>query len=531
MIWNRREWLRGAGLSAASAIGQDRFLNGETIAARPEAQAENVGLFHARSFGARADGISSDTAALQAAIDAAHEKGGGTVYLAAGRYLSGTLRLRSSVSLWIDNGATLVMSASREDFPAADDASSAADRPESNETSRALLLGDGVHNIAVYGEGEIEGNRSRRGGPKPVFLRDSSGIALRGITFRNAPNYTVSLFRCRRAVIEGVTILNGYADGIDLDCCREVRVSGCMVESVDDAICLKASRPSSAQGVTEQIAISDCMLRTASIHFKCGTESCGDFRAIAVSNCTFEGGMGLRHGNPGIALYTVDGGNLEDIAISNIVMRDVATPFAIMLGNRDAWQLGRGPGLLRGVRISNVIASGTRFPSIIAGLPGRPVTGIHFSDMTVRMTQTRMAPSAAQEESTGIPENPAHYPEPNMFGPLPAFGLYLRHLAEAEFRHIRFFAEDAVSLPAIAGDDLDGLYLELLSTHEGSVARLHALRNSFLEIIAFGRRKGPMLHFSGDSTAGVFCRTGGSIDTKSQITLDADLPPGAVEIL
>lgn len=529
MHWNRREWIRGAGFAAASAIGQPRFLNGEATAAHRETQAETAGLFHVRAFDARADGISSDTAALQATIDAAHRSGGGTVYLSAGRYLSGTLRLRDNVSLWIDNGATVVMSAADEDFPATPASSRSMEKIESNESSRALLLGDGVRNIAVYGEGTIEGNRSRRGGPKPVFLRDCSGIALRGITFRNAPNYTVSLFRCSRAVIEGITILNGYADGIDLDCCREVRVSGCMVESIDDAICLKASQPSSAQGVTEQIAISDCVLRTASIHFKCGTESCGDFRAIAVSNCTFEGGMGLRHGNPGIALYTVDGGNLEDVVLSNIVMHDVATPFAIMLGNRDAWRLGRGPGLLRGVRISNLIASGARFPSIIAGLPGRPVTGIHFSDVTVRAARTE--PSAAQKESAVIAEKPAYYPEPNMFGPLPAFGVYLRHLAEAELRHVRFLAEDIVSLPAIAGDDLDGIFLELLSANDGGAVWLHALRNSFVEVIAPGRRKGPMLRFSGDTTANVFCRAAGGIDVKTQVVLDADLSPGAVQIL
>lgn len=531
MGWNRREWIRGAGLSAASVIGHSHSLRAEVTAAQQKTQEQNNGLLYAGAFGVRADGITNDTAALQAAIDAAHHRGGGTVYLQAGRYLSGTLRLRDHVSLWLDNGATLLMSTNDEDFPSPDAPSSAAAEPASNETSRALLLGDDVHNIAIYGQGSIEGNRNRRGGPKPIFLRDSSEIVLHGITLRNSPNYTVSLFRCCRASIENLTILNSHADGIDLDCCREMHIEGCLVESVDDAICLKSSVPSSSGGVTRHITVSNCTLRTASIHFKCGTESCGDFHSIAVSNCTFDGSMGMRHQNPGIALYTVDGGNLEDVVLSNIVMRDVATPIAILLGNRDAWKLGRGPGLLRGIHIRNVIANGARFPSVLSGLPGKPIRDVHFSGITVRMTQDAPEKAPSENHPAAVPEKPLQYPEPNMFGALPAFGLYLRHLADVEFRSVCFVSKLPSAIPAIAGNDLEHLRFEMLASEGSNSAWFHNLRESFLEAVALGKSERPLLRLSGNASNSVFCRISGSMDTKTQFILDSGLTPGAVHLL
>ena len=539
MMLNRRSWIFGAGLSAASTLGH---------ASSPAIQTETAGhttsfaepYFRPQTFGARGDGIAADTAAIQAAMDAAHKAGGGTVHLSAGTYLSGTLRLRSHVSLWLDNGATLLMSPKNEDFLLDDSKRIAPGGYETNEESNALLFGDTVENICVFGEGVIEGNRKRRGGPKPVFLRNCSHIVLRGLTFRNAPEYAVSLYLCARALIDGISILNGHADGIDLDCCRWVRVTGCVVESVDDSLCLKATQPSSARGVTEQIAVSHCIFRTASIHFKCGTESCGDFRDIAVSNCTFEGGMGWRHANPGIALYTVDGGNLESVSITNIVMRNVATPFAILLGNRDAWHLGRGPGRLRDISISHVIANGASFPSVIAGIPDHRVDGIRFFDIMVRMQSANKIDNKIKDlrskalagvDPFDVIEQPKHYPEPIMFGHLPASVLYMRHVKDMELCDLRNSSEDDETNPAIVGDDVDQLRMQLQIANETSSVWLRNIRDSFIDILSLGSHTKSQLRFSGHETRGVFCRANGSFNKKSQVVLSPDIAVHAVTLV
>lgn len=522
----------GAGLSAASALGQARLLEENTEALRPVAPSEKVFYFRPQAFGARGDGIFSDTAAIQAAIEAASKTGGGTVYLSSGRYLSGTLFLRSHVSLWLDNGATLLMSAKDEDFRPDDSAILPPGEFESDEKSRALLFGDRIESVRIYGEGTIEGNRKRRGGPKPLFLRDCSDVVLRGLLFRSAPNYVVSLYRCSRVVIEDTTILNGYADGIDLDCCRQVRITGCLVESIDDSLCLKASQPAAARGVTEQIAISNCVLRTASIHFKCGTESCGDFRDITLANCTLEGGMGVRHGNPGIALYTVDGGHLESVAISNIVMRNVATPFAILLGDRDAWHLGRGPGKLRSVSISQVIATGARFPSVIAGLPNCLVDDIRLSDITVRMQPANHVRSGSRQsiDPLAVGEQPKLYPEPTMFGQLPSSVLYMRHIQNVELCHFRYFSEGDGMEPSIFGEDLECLHLELAALNEEMTVSLHNVRHSYVEMFSLGIRVRPQLRLSGRSTMGVFCQINGTLDKERQVLLGSEVASEAITI-
>src|SRR5262249_25584549 len=207
----------------------------------------------------------------------------------------------------------------------------------------------------------------------------------RGITIRNAPSYNISLLGCEYVEIDGVTIRSGFSDGIDHDCCRFVRIANCFVESVDDAICLKASGALGERAATEHVTVSNCVLRTASIHFKCGTESYGDFRNIAVSNCTFVGGMGNRHGNPGGALYSVDGGALDGVVVSNLTMQDVGVPLALRLGARGRGQDTVRAGRLENVQIGNIVATGAQRPSVICGLPDAAVRNVRISDVRVSL--------------------------------------------------------------------------------------------------------------------------------------------------
>jgi len=525
MSTNRRQILKFGSFTLAAASPAPFF--GNMAAAQVSQRIEVSALL---TPDPRAATETSDTKRLQRVIDQAHERGGGTVHLAAGRYISGSLLLRSNVSLWLDNGSILAMSPDAAEFlPAEKLAYDAGANQATSDFHVALLVGDTVERIAVFGEGiiECEQGKQKGGGPKPIALRRCMHVSLRSITIRNARNYNISMLGCQFVDIDGVTIQNGHSDGIDPDCCRYVRIANCFVESVDDSLCLKASGALGERGATEYVTVTNCVLRTASIHFKCGTESCGDFRNIAISNCVFEGGLGMRHGNPGIALYTVDGGTLDGIVASNIVMRDVGTPLAIIRGNRDRCTLGKGPGPLGAIRISNIIATGAKFTSVITGLPDAPVTDVQISGVSITMAVSGAGPKTLE----AIPEHPTAYPQPVMFGALPAFGLFLRHVTNLGLSDVRFKSPIEEDRPDIVADDVTNLRLHGYEKELGTAAThlwLNDVRDSWLECLAILPIPAHSYRVSGARTSNLFFSGSGVLDWKEHLVIGTDVPHGSV---
>jgi len=454
------------------------------------------------AFGAKANGEAKDTKAIQTALDTVHQAGGGTVRFPAGRYLSGLLQLRSNVSIWLDNGATLLMSPDNNDFMPA-----AAERP-ALAFRAALLAGEDVESVSIWGDGVIECDRKKRGGPKPVSLLRCKRISIRGVSIRNSPNYTISLLGCENVVIDGIEIRNGWADGIDPDCSRNVRISNCFVESIDDAICLKASGALGELSSTDNVTVDNCVLRTASIHFKCGTESCRDFSNITLSNCTFQGGMGMRHGNPGLAFYTVDGGALRNVSINNVVMQDVGIPLAIRRGKRDRCQIGVA-GVLESIRIANITARNAKLPSVIAGLPDAPVRDVTIDGFSVAMART----DAVTRELTDIPERANAYPDPTMFGLLPAHGLYIHHAAEITMRGLQMPAAAEEKRAAIVMDDVSASRIESLNAAQ---VWLNNVQSSGI----YGAVGKPRVRVSGDKSREL------QLGADVQVAADADVPKG-----
>jgi hypothetical protein len=440
-----------------------------------------------------------------------HQAGGGTVHFPAGRYLSGLLRLRSNVSLWLDNGATLLMSPDDADF-----APAVADRADLGYRA-ALLAGEEVESVSIWGDGVIECDRKKRGGPKPISLLRCKRMNIRGIAIRNSPNYTISLLGCEDVVIDGINIRNGWADGIDPDCSRNVRISNCFVESIDDAICLKASDAMGERLATEFVTVSNCVLRTASIHFKCGTESCRDFSNIALSNCAFHGGMGMRHGNPRLAFYTVDGGALRNVSVSNVVMQDVGIPLAIRRGVRDHCQTGGGAGVLESVRIANITARGAKLPSVIAGLPDTPVRDVTIEGFRVTMART----DAVDRELASIPERPKDYPDPTMFGLLPAHGLYIRHAEEITIRGVQIRAVAEEKRAAIVLDDVSGCRIDNLHA-DGGTSAMQVWLNDVRQSAVYDLVGQSRVRVSGSKSAEL------RLSPDIQASTDAGVPAGAI---
>jgi polygalacturonase len=405
-----------------------------------------------RDFGARGDGVAKDTAAIQKAIDAAARRGGGTVDVPPGRYLSGTIHMKSNITLHLDNGAVLLASPDNADFDAKEELPF---KPVSDDETTffhyALIAAENVHDIAIVGEGAVDGNRTRRGGPKTIAIKVCERVTIRGVTVRNSPNYSISLWGSDYVNIDGVTILNGYADGIDPDSCRYVRISNSFIDSHDDAICPKTS-PSMGMDrkrPVEHLTVTNCTLRTDANGFKFGTESSGDFRDVAVTNLTIAPRENGGRPRSGISLESVDGAHIDGVVISNVEMTGVETPIFIRLGNRGRGLAAPVPGSIRNVSIRNVVARDSSMPASVTGLPGHPVRDVVLDGITLATTG-----GVREARNIDVPEFPEKYPEGRMFGELPAYALYARHVEGLTVIAVHPHAEREDARPAAVFDDV-----------------------------------------------------------------------------
>jgi polygalacturonase len=260
-------------------------------------------------------------------------------------------------------------------------------------------------------------------------------------------------------------------DGIDIDCCRNVRVSNCAVNSPwDDAICPKSSYALGYARATENVTIANCYVSGAyklgtlldgsfqrfepgakaygNGRIKCGTESNGGFKNITISNCVFDGCQGL-------ALETVDGGLLEDITMNNIAMRDVvSSPIFLRLGSRLRGPAGVPVGALRRILISNVVCSNSdsRYGSILSGIPGHEIEDIQLNDIYIQHRGGGTAEDAALQP----PEYQEKYPDPNMFGTMPAHGFFLRHVKNIAVSNVEISQLSGDQRPAFVLHDVQG---------------------------------------------------------------------------
>lgn len=271
-----------------------------------------------KDFGARGDKSANECSAIQKAIDTCHKAGGGTVCIPPGDYLSGTIFMKSNVTLYIEAGATLWGSVDEKDYTHA------------MEKWKSLIAGNDLHDMAIIGRGKINGQGfekvslglvARRGPPfrpRMVYLSSCRNVLLKDITIEYASSWTVHLFRCDNVNIRGISILNQRArlntDGIDIDCSRNVHISDCHIAAGDDCIVLKTT---SREYPCENVTVTNCTLETSCAALKLGTESFNDFRNCTFSNCV------IRNTTAGIMIIIHDGGTVENIAFSNITIENL----------------------------------------------------------------------------------------------------------------------------------------------------------------------------------------------------------------
>jgi len=478
-LLNRRAFLeRAAVLGGALSLGLQQ--SGHAAALPVEGPQYNV-----RRLGATGNGRTNDTVQVQRAIDSAASEGG-CIYFPPGRYLCGTLRLHSHVSLHLESGATLVASPQRSDFDDYEKLGyNSFSDSETTDFNYALIRGREVEHVAILGPGRIDMARTRRGGPKPIALKLCKNVLIRDLTIENAPNYNVSLLGCEFVNIRGVTIRNGYCDGIDPDCCRHVRISDCFIESWDDAIVPKASPSLGYLRPTEHLTVTNCVLTTACNALKLGTESSGGFKDILFSNCTIFSTpqrWNGRRATSGLSLEMVDGGKLERVTASNLIMRDVRAPLFVRLGNRGRGQKLPLPEHLRDILISDVVATGAILSSSVLGLPGFPVKGVTLKNIRVTTAGGGKSELALQR----VPEREAEYPDAGRFGDLPAYGLYCRHVEDLTLDGLSFEYEGAAEgRPGLMLDDVRNVDVRMVRAEapagEQPVIRLNNVRDCLIQ--------------------------------------------------
>ncbi len=475
-------------------------------------------FYNIKDYGAVGDGQTLDTPAINKAIESASKAGGGTVFFPAGTYKSYSIHLKSNITIYLDQGSVLLAAETVEGQPG-------YDHPETNKWGdvhkyqdfghshwrNSLMWGENLVNVSITGPGLIDGSKglSRWGGrpfspreqqqreqkpgeerPRPERPREDQPVDLS--RYNDYGNKAIALKQCRNVIIKDVSFLlcghfcvlatgidnmtidnvkiDTNRDGLNIDCCHNVRISNCTVNTPnDDAIVLKSTFALGMFRSTENLSITNCQVMgydpgtfldgtfqtTQELapdkggmtgRIKMGTESNGGFRNISISNCVFDRCRGL-------ALETVDGGILEDVTISNITMRNITNaPFFLRVGRRMRAPENTPIGTMRRINISNVIVHNVepRYGVLIMGIPGHDVTDVKMSNIQIYVK----GGAPKEQGNIEVPEMEDGYPDPRMYGDIPAYGFYMRHVDGIELHNVNVSYENEDMRPAFILDDV-----------------------------------------------------------------------------
>ena len=479
--------------------------------------------YNVKSFGAKGDGTTLDTAAVNKAIETAAAAAGGTVYFPAGTYLCLSIHLQSNISLYLDQGATILAADPKE-------VKANYDEPEPNEWDmyqdfghshwrNSLIWGIGLENISILGPGRIDGRGLTRRSPRPrrPMQTGDRPTTLGGGTTGARPqsplgedddpsvmnglgNKSIALKLCRNVTLRDFSILNGghfailatgvdnltidnlkvdtNRDAFDIDSCRNVRIANCSVNSPnDDAIVLKSSFALGFARATENVTITNCLVSGYDIgslldgtykkNVKEAPDRDGPTGRIKLGTESNGGFKNITISNivfdhcRGLALETVDGGLLVDVTITNITMRDVKNaPIFLRLGSRLRAPKGAVPGELRTINISNVVVWNAD-PRYASIIAGIP--GHDVED--VRLSNIKIyyqGGGTAAQAVLSPAERESSYPEPSMFGETPAYGFYLRHVKGIELNSVEVsYVKEDQRPPFVLTDVQDASFINV----------------------------------------------------------------------
>lgn len=465
------------------------------------ANAQTTAFYNIKTYGAKGDGVTIDTKAIEKAIDAAAAAGGGTVLFPAGNYLSVTIHLKSNVGLYLDQGSTLIAADKGYDLPEKNDNETFQDYGHSH-FNNSLIVGRNLENIAITGPGKILGRGLLRTstrneadengqGNKTISLRLCRNVTLKDFTVQHGGWFVLLLTGVDNMTIDNIK-MDTNRDGMDIISCKNVRVSNCTVNSPqDDGICLKSDFALNYFRVTENVTITNCFVSgydEGSLldgtykrdpnavmkgnpigRIKFGTESNGGFKNITISNCVFDYCRGL-------ALETVDGAILEDVTITNITMRDIVnSPIFIRLGERMRAPVGTPVGTIKRVMISNIVAYNVdnKQGAFISGTPGHDIEDLTLSNIHLYFKGGGTKEQAALE----VTQLEKGYPEPQNFGVTPSYGFFIRNVKDLRVSDVEvsYIADDL--RPAYVLDHVDGADFQHIRAQKSAGASTFMLKN------------------------------------------------------
>ena len=442
-----------------------------------------------------ADGQTLCTAQLQQAIDRIAGKGGGTLVLTPGTYLTGSIFLKSGVTLKLEPGAVLLGSANPYHYRLVDVGVSGDDQRHDN-ACMALVMAQNAKGIAVENEGVIDGNglqlalnadslhhtgelvdahynvRRQRPSelvrPKLFFFTGCDDVRLQGGRYQSSANWGLSFDLCSNMVLKGLEVVNRAYwnnDGIDITDCNHVSIEGCKINSADDGICLKSYHTAACN---RDIRINDCDIISSASAVKFGTASLGGFKKIEIGNIRVKDTF-----RSAIAIESVDGAQIDSIYVHDVHAENTGNAIFVRLGQR----AGERKGCISNVKIKNLYCQvpfgkpdeaydlrgpevdmiHNPFPSSITGIPGNSICNIELENIEV------VCPGRATKGQAyiplwrvkDVPEQVNKYPEFSMFGELPAYGFYLRHIKSVTLKNVKMTLSAPDYRPAIVMDDVE----------------------------------------------------------------------------
>lgn len=507
--------------------------------------------YNVRDFGATGDGKVKDTEAIQKAVAYCRKHGGGTLVFPPGIYLTGSIHLCSNLTLFVDSGATLLFSPDFEDYPPV------RTRWEGVECYgfSPLIYGKDLENVSIIGRGTLDGQgevwwnelRRRRqaglvrpetalekqladlntgyesagsggGGRKMQFLRpplvqlmNCRNVLLEGLTHQNSPFWNTHLVYCENVFIQNVSFKNPpnapNTDGLDVDSCRNVRISNCSFDVGDDCLCLKSGMDKDGRRVdkaTENVTITNCTMLHGHGGVVCGSEIAGNIRNVTISNCMFFGtDRGIR-----LKARRGRGGVVEDIRVNNILMKQVLSPIVMnlfyrcgaspddtMLFRTDPQPVTEKTPSFRNISLSNITARDVRAAAgFLHGLPEMPIQDVRFHDIEIEMTSD-------PHEQGGEPAM--------VYGlePVLGRGIFGKYLKGVQFNHVRVEAQtgEALYLEASREIDIHGFTVNNLSSESAAIV-LNQVEKGFVHGCRVWSSKGDLVQLQGDKNRNIILR-------------------------
>lgn len=454
-------------------------------------------IYNIEDYGALGDGSTNNAKAIQSAINDAIKNGGGQVVVPPGRFVSGTIHMKSNVELVLKKGGVLLGSLNHLDY-------------ESRRWT-GFIMAYQANNISISGEGTIDGRGDILGcimdslfyageldsadynfkekrplaykRPMIVLFTECTDIHVSGVILKNSASWVQNYVLCKRLIVDGITVESDSYwnnDGIDITDCQNVVIKNCAINSSDDGICLKSFWYTQGYSLCDSIYIRNCRVRSSASALKLGTSSKGGFKNVVMEDIFVYDTY-----RSAIAIENYQNGIMENILFQNITARNTGNAIFIRRGDRESDDsLKRSRTTFKNITIRNVkveVPFGppdsdykirgpmlsyfhNTFPSSITGLPGRLVENVVIENVEIIYPGRGLKAYANMPVSDlrRVPEQVGVYPEFSMFGELPAWGFYIRHVDGLVMKNVKLKIKDSDYRPAIVCDDVKNLTVEKL---------------------------------------------------------------------